>query len=58
LLFVTLFQKRHPASAPGAVRVFVFFAIIVFLNFLALSRIPTPAYENSSLLYTIFLIFN
>lgn len=42
LLFITVFQKRHPASAPGAVRVFIFFAFIVFINFLALSNIPTP----------------
>jgi len=40
LMFIAVFQKRHPTTAPGAVRVFVFFALLILISFLALTDIP------------------
>lgn len=39
LMFITVFQKRHPTTAPGAVRAFIFFALLILISFLALTDI-------------------
>ncbi len=44
LMFVTVFQKRHPTTAPGAVRAFVFFALLILISFLALTDIYVEMY--------------
>jgi hypothetical protein len=44
LMFITVFQKRHPTTAPGAVRAFVFFALLILISFLALTDIYVEMY--------------
>lgn len=43
-MFITVFQKRHPTTAPGAVRAFIFFALLILISFLALTDIYVEMY--------------
>ena len=49
LMFVTVFQKRHPTTAPGAVRAFVFFALLILISFAYLT------YRDFKLALTVLL---
>jgi hypothetical protein len=40
LLFITLYQKRHPTFSTGAFKAFGFFGTFVFLDFLSLTMMP------------------
>ncbi|KAL6069390.1 SID1 transmembrane family member 1 [Balamuthia mandrillaris] len=49
VLFITLFQKRHPTSAPGTIRAFLFFAFLILLTSLALTGIPLAVFWTLTL---------
>lgn len=47
LLFITLYQKRHPTFSTGAFRAFGFFGTFVFLDFLSLTGTPPALFWSA-----------